>query len=143
MTLPSGHPVVACLSASPNWGRTSVKDSVKRRVSSLIAAACVNVKPAPESREFWGWWMTLNAYEDHFTYEYHFGLFDKDGDWSVAAIKGKENNEKVESTLRNFHERLKATLHEFKLDLRPAAGSKKSRLNSAPEPESDLTRKSR
>jgi len=68
--------------------------------------------------------MTLEAYEDHFTYEYHFGLFDKAGDWGAATIKGKENNAKVESTLRNFHERLKAMLLEQKLDLRPAEGFK-------------------
>jgi sigma factor-binding protein Crl len=51
-------------------------------------------------------------------------LFDKDGDWGVATIKGKENNEKVESTLRNFHERLKAVLKDLKLDLKPASGFK-------------------
>ncbi|MXP67597.1 sigma factor-binding protein Crl [Pantoea sp. Aalb] len=82
-------------------------------------AACVNVKPKPERREFWGWWMELKTHKDYCTYEYHLGLFNKDGEWNVVDIKGKDNHENVKRTLNNFHERLKDTLQELKLDLKP------------------------
>ncbi|MXP56224.1 sigma factor-binding protein Crl [Pantoea sp. Mhis] len=85
-------------------------------------AICVNVKPAPENREFWGWWMQLEAQQDHFSYEYYFGLFDKNGDWSIALINDKDNNEKIGYTLRKFYEKLKNTLQELKIDLKPASG---------------------
>ncbi|AKC32248.1 sigma factor-binding protein Crl [Candidatus Pantoea carbekii] len=87
-------------------------------------AVCVSVKPSPESREFWGWWLNLHVQQDHFSYEYYFGLFDKNGNWSVSLIQGKENNEKVKSTLLNFYMRLQATLKELNIDLKPAIGFK-------------------
>ena len=42
----------------------------------------------------------------------------------MANIKGKENAQKVEETLRNFHTRLKAMLQELNLGLTPASGFK-------------------
>ncbi|MCK8164842.1 Crl family RNA polymerase assembly factor [Erwinia amylovora] len=43
-------------------------------------------------------------------------MFDTDGTWKPTAVKGKDNNARLEETLRNFHERLKALLAEMDLE---------------------------
>jgi len=83
-------------------------------------AVCINMQPSPELREFWGWWIDLEADEDRYTYTYHIGKFDKTGQWTQQDITEEAVLEKLESSLRAFFPRLDAYIVSLDMTLAPA-----------------------
>ncbi len=93
---------------------------------------CVSIKAAPESREFYGWWLQLEIVEDGFAYFYGFGLYDKEGKWVEKKIPKKAMVE-CQRTLEDFYAKLHECIDQkFGMTLKPAEGLDDSlRLSAA------------
>lgn len=83
-------------------------------------AVCINVKPEPEKREFWGWWLDLQAEGDRFHYRYALGRYDKAGRWRAQPIADEQVNRRLIQTLTTFHGHLQGLLDTLALPLHPA-----------------------
>ncbi|MGO1245897.1 MAG: sigma factor-binding protein Crl [Oceanisphaera sp.] len=93
-------------------------------------AVCVSAKAAPNEREFWGWWLTLDTQDgQHFEFHYQFGFFDIEGEWQGRALPKKHQAE-VTRTLRDFYAKLAACLESLSLTISPSATLEKDHVLS-------------
>ncbi len=81
-------------------------------------AICVDIKLAPEKRQFWGWWLELRPEDKCFIYTYQFGLYTQDEQWMVKKIKAADIQQKLETTFIDFYERLNEMLASIDCELR-------------------------
>lgn len=72
-------------------------------------SVCVNDEKAPETREFWGWWMLLIVGDDSFQASYQYGRYDVEGNWVKDKLSAA-SVEEVERTRCVFHEKLTSML---------------------------------
>lgn len=82
-------------------------------------SVCVSAKPAPDKREFWGWWLVLEQDDHHFRYHYQLGFYNADGEWLDKPIPKKHQVE-VERTLNRFYKLIRDKLTALECQLAPA-----------------------
>ena len=82
-------------------------------------SVCVSAKPAPDKREFWGWWLVLEQDDHHFRYHYQLGFYNADGAWLDKPIPKKHQVE-VERTLNRFYKLISDKLTALECHLVPA-----------------------
>ncbi|MGN4965722.1 sigma factor-binding protein Crl [Aeromonas dhakensis] len=82
-------------------------------------SVCVSAKPAPDKREFWGWWLVLEQDDHCFSYHYQVGFYNADGEWLDKPLPKKHQVE-VERTLNHFYKLISDKLHQLGCQLAPA-----------------------
>lgn len=82
-------------------------------------SVCVSAKPAPDKREFWGWWLVLEQDDHHFRYHYQLGFYNADAEWLDKPIPKKHQVE-VERTLNRFYKLISDKLTALECQLAPA-----------------------
>lgn len=82
-------------------------------------SVCVSAKPAPDKREFWGWWLVLEQADHSFSYHYQTGFYNADGEWIDKALPKKHQAE-VERTLQHFYKLISGKLTQLECTLSPA-----------------------
>lgn len=75
-------------------------------------SVCVSAKPAPDKREFWGWWLVLEQADHSFSYHYQTGFYNADGEWIDKALPKKHQAE-VERTLQHFYKLISGKLTQL------------------------------
>ncbi|PSW19606.1 Crl family RNA polymerase assembly factor [Photobacterium sanctipauli] len=94
-------------------------------------SSCISAKKAPEEREFWGWWLELDATDSGFEYQYYFGRYDAEGEWRKEPVPAK-HEQAVQQTLDDFYPKLTALLQdEFELSLTASKALEEAELGSA------------
>ncbi|EHA1067064.1 sigma factor-binding protein Crl [Aeromonas hydrophila] len=82
-------------------------------------SVCVSAKPAPDKREFWGWWLVLEQKDHSFSYHYQVGFYNAEGEWLNKPLPKKHQAE-VERTLNHFYKLISDKLHQLGCQLAPA-----------------------
>ncbi|SFC87185.1 Curlin genes transcriptional activatory protein [Pragia fontium] len=120
MLLPNGHPRSRLLKEFVSLGPYIRESQCKGNHYFFdCLTVCVSSKPSPEKREFWGWWMDIEADEQGFTYRTQIGLYDKAGDWQVKPIKDADVQKEIDENLKEFQQKLERYLTSIKLTFRP------------------------
>jgi sigma factor-binding protein Crl len=82
-------------------------------------SVCISAKPAPDKREFWGWWLVLEQQDHDFSYHYQVGFYNADGEWINKPLPKKHQAE-VERTLNHFYKLISNKLTALECKLSPA-----------------------